>query len=278
MTRPTHPRSRLAPGLVLGAALVVAACGSRTSGGPATAHAERGRAVNRAAEGKDDQTRCEWKGREDRETSETAGPGAVQPNVRRVYQVVGTGDDRRKVIACREIDTNLDGIKDVFRIYNEKGEAQSEQADTDLDGKIDTWITFAGGRISKVALDTNNDGQPDVWKYYIGGHLSRIQRDTNFDGKPDVWEYYTAGRLERIGVDVDFDGSVDRWDRDEVARRAQEAADRAAERSAGGAKLDAAASGSAVAAEGLGPLAPAASSSAAHNPKSKQARDKTKPR
>lgn len=267
--------SRAAPFVVLGLSVAIAACGGRSASGRAPSTAERGRAVNGAAEGKDDQTRCEWKGREDRETSETAGAGAVQPNVRRVYQVVGSGEDRRKVIACREVDTNLDGIKDVFRTYNEKGEAVSEQADSNYDGKIDTWISFTSGRISKVAFDTNNDGQPDVWKYYIGGQLSRIQRDTNFDGKPDVWEYYASGRLERIGVDVDFDGSVDRWDRDEVARRAQEAADRAAERSSGGAKLDATGSASAVAAEGIsGP--PSASASASANPKGKQSRDKTK--
>jgi hypothetical protein len=176
--------------------------------------------------GIDDQSKCEYRGRSDREAVETAGPGAVQPNVRRVYQMVGTGESMHKVIVCREIDTNLDGIKDIVRTYNEKGESLHEQADTNYDGRVDTWITFAGGRISKEDLDSNYDGNPDVWKYYVGGQLVRIQRDTNGDSKPDRWEFYNAGKLERVGVDLDFDGHVDRWDHDEVARLAAEAADR----------------------------------------------------
>jgi hypothetical protein len=176
--------------------------------------------------GIDDQSRCEFRGRSDREAVETAGPGALQPNVRRVYQMVGTGDSMHKVLACREIDTNLDGMKDIVRTYTDKGESLHEQADTNYDGRIDTWITFAGGRISKEDLDTNFDGNPDVWKYYVGGQLVRIQRDMNRDSKPDRWEFYTAGKLERAGVDLDFDGHVDRWDHDEIARLATEAADR----------------------------------------------------
>jgi hypothetical protein len=184
------------------------------------------RAHNTADGGVDDQSRCEFRGRADREAVETAGPGAVQPNVRRVYQMVGAGESMHKVLICREIDTNLDGVKDIVRTYNEKGESLHEMADTNYDGRIDTWITFAGGRISKEELDTNFDGNPDVWKYYVGGQLVRIQRDTNGDSRPDRWEFYTAGKLERVGVDLDFDGHVDRWDHDEVARLAAEAADR----------------------------------------------------
>jgi len=176
--------------------------------------------------GGNDQSRCEFRGRADREAVETAGPGAVQPNVRRVYQMVGTGESMHKVLVCREIDTNLDGVKDIVRTYNDKGESLHEQADTNYDGRIDTWITFAGGRISKEELDSNFDGNPDVWKYYVGGQLVRIQRDTNGDGRPDHWEFYNANKLERVGVDVDFDGHVDRWDHDEVARLASEAAER----------------------------------------------------
>jgi hypothetical protein len=172
--------------------------------------------------GIDDRSRCEYKGRPDREATETAGPGAVQPNVRRVYQIVGSGDTAHKVLLCREVDTNLDGIKDVVRIYNEKGESIREEADANYDGRVDTWITFSGGRIVKEELDSDFDGKVDVWKYYVGGQLSRIQRDTNHDGKPDRWEFYSNCKLERMGLDLDFDGHVDRWDHDEAARLAEQ--------------------------------------------------------
>jgi hypothetical protein len=182
--------------------------------------------------GIDDQSRCEFRGRADRDAVETAGPGAVQPNVRRVYQLVGTGDSVHKVLVCREIDTNLDGIKDVVRTYTEKGESLHEQADTNYDGRIDSMITFSGGHIAKEELDSNFDGRMDVWKYYVSGQLSRIQRDTNGDSRPDRWEFYNDGKLERAGVDVDFDGHVDRWDHDEEARLAAEAKERASDQAA----------------------------------------------
>ncbi|WP_437878729.1 hypothetical protein [Sorangium sp. So ce513] len=167
----------------------------------------------------DDRSMCEWKGREDREVSETAGPGAIQPNVRRVWQIIGTGEDRHRALVCREIDTNFDGVKDVVRRYNDKGESLHEESDSNYDGRIDTWLTFAGGRLAEVRLDTDRDGNPDEWKYYSGGKLVRIKRDTNRDGKPDVWEIYRMGRLERMGVDIDGDERVDRWDHDNELRR-----------------------------------------------------------
>jgi hypothetical protein len=213
--------------LLLGSAFVVAsavvvACGGSSSG--TTAKGPSG-----VAPGGNDQSRCDYKGRSDREVVESNGPGASMPNVRRVFGILGEGEDRRRVLFCREIDTNLDGVKDVVRNYNDKGDAIDEQADSDYDGKIDTWIRFSGGRISKEERDRNRDGRPDETRYYVKGKLSRVQRDTNYDGKPDVWEVYTDGQLERMGTDLDFDGHVDRWDRDEIAHRIAEEKDRADE-------------------------------------------------
>lgn len=184
----------------------------------------------------DDRSRCDYRGRVDREVVESDGPGASFPNVRRVFALVGAGDERRRVLICREIDTNLDGTKDVVRTFNDHGEAVEEQADTNYDGKVDTWIRFAGGHISKVEVDLNGDGRPDETRYYVKGQLSRVQRDTNGDGRPDTWEVYSNGQLERIGVDLDFDGHVDRWDRDEVAHRIAEQKEREEEAKAAAAK------------------------------------------
>lgn len=206
--------------LMLLSSLGALACGSETTAQPGAKpiSAELAKAIETG----DDQSRCEWKGRNDREITESSGPGAIQPNVRRVYRIVGDGEDRRRVLACREVDSNLDGVKDLVRKYDEKGEVNEEQADSDYNGRIDTWTKFAGGRVAKVEFDRNDDGQPDETRYYIKGKLSRVQRDSNSDGKPDVWEIYGDGRLQRMGVDLDFDGRVDRWDRDEVARRLAE--------------------------------------------------------
>ncbi len=168
----------------------------------------------------DDAARCEYKGRADRDVEESSTLGALRPNIRRIYAMIGEGEERHKFLQCREIDTNLDGVKDVIRTFNDKGESLREVADSNYDGKVDTWITFAHGRIAKVDLDRKGTGQADEFRYYIQGKLSRIQRDTNHDGRADVWEIYEDGQLKRIGWDLDFDGRVDRWDRDEVAERA----------------------------------------------------------
>jgi hypothetical protein len=167
----------------------------------------------------DDQSRCDFKDRADRDVSETAGPGSVTPNIRRVYALLGEGEERKRVLVCREVDTNLDGVKDVFRTYNDRGEALNELADTNFDGQIDTWITFSRGRVAKVELDTTGNGKPNEIRFYVNGKLSRVQLDENDDGRPDVWEIYDDGKLQRRGVDLDRDGQVDRWDRDEIALR-----------------------------------------------------------
>lgn len=197
----------------------------------------------------DDASRCEYKNRADREARESAGIGSIRPNIRRVYAIVGEGDERRQVLSCREVDTNLDGVKDVIRTFNEKGESLREIADADYDGKLDTWVTFSAGRMGKVDIDTNRDGNADEFRYYVKGKLSRVQRDSNFDAKPDVWEIYEDGELRRIGLDLDFDGHVDRWDRDEVAERAalerevQEEEKRKKAQAAAGGEEDSAAGG-----------------------------------
>jgi len=178
----------------------------------------------------DDRSMCNFRNNPDLEANETAGPGAIRPNVRRVYKVFGgqNGEARRKTLVCREVDTNLDGIKDVVRTFNAKGEAVHEESDRNYDGRIDVWLNFVEGRLAQEDVDTNLDGKADVWKFYVDGQLNRIRRDRNFDGKPDVWEMYRSGKLERVGVDETFDGHVDRWDRDEQLKAEAEAAERKA--------------------------------------------------
>lgn len=211
-----------AAGLLASAAAAFVACG----GSKEAPKSAGDKSIAQTISG-EDRSRCDYKGRADREVQETAGPGAYQPNIRRVYAIFGTGDDSRRVLLCREVDTNLDGVKDVVRTYTDKGEALHELADANFDGKVDTWSTFARGRIAKVQVDINGDAKPDESWYYVGGKLNRLQRDTNFDGKADVWEIYADGRLQRMGVDLDHDGHVDRWDRDEVIQRALEEQERA---------------------------------------------------
>jgi hypothetical protein len=202
----------------VGVLALVAACGGPPPS--ASAPAAPGGSNDPSHWPADDRSLCEgmvhWKNNPQLEVSETVGPGAFKPNVRRVYKVMGERDDRHQVLMCRELDTNLDGLKDVVRTFNDKGEPLHEEADTNYDGKIDDWINFAEGRIAEEDIDsTLSTGRPNVWKFYLDGQLSRIRRNTHCTtGKPDTWEIYFKNRLERVGNDVSCDGHIDRWDRD----------------------------------------------------------------
>ena len=208
--------------------LGLGACGGETSKGGVKVATAPGGTKDQSKWPTDDRTMCDWRNKPELEVSESAGPGALRPNVRRIFKTYGEGDARHKTLVCREIDTNLDGIKDVVRTFNAKGEAIHEESDRNYDGRIDLWINFVDGRMAEEDVDTNDDGKPDVWKFYVNGQLQRIRRDRNFDGKADIWEIYSRGRLERLGLDDTFDGHVDRWDRDEQMKYEAETADRKA--------------------------------------------------
>ncbi len=207
----------LACGLLAGSVVLLGACGSAP---PPPKTTSIGGNLDEAKWPADDHSLCEgfvhWKGNPNLEFAETAGLGSLRPNVRRIFKLVGEKDDRHEVVLCREVDTNLDGIKDVVRTFNDKGEPAHEESDTNYDGRIDDWLSFVGGRIAEEDQDTTfSTGRPNEWKYYVNGELSRIKKNTHCpSGKPDVWEIYFKGHMERIGNDATCDGHIDRWDRD----------------------------------------------------------------
>jgi hypothetical protein len=221
--------SGIATALATSAVLVLACGGSPTKAKSGTAAAPGG-STDQSHWPADDRSLCEgavhWRNNPQFEVSETVGPGSLRPNIRRVYKIVGVGEDRHQVLLCREIDTNLDGLKDVVRTFNDKGDPVYEQADTNYDGIIDDWISFLDGRIAEEDVDTTlSTGRANVWKFYLNGTLSRIRRNTHCpSGKPDVWEIYVKDRLERVGSDATCDGHVDRWDRDAELMAQEEAA------------------------------------------------------
>ncbi len=212
-------------GLFVGSFLLV-----RCGGAPVSETTAPGGSSNQGNWPADDRSLCDrfvhWRSNPELEASETTGPGSFRPNVRRVFKVVGERDNRHTVLLCREIDSNLDGVKDLVRTFTEKGEPLHEEADTNFDGKIDVWLNFADGRIEEEDVDTTfMAGRPNVWKFYVDGALSRVRRNTHCaSGHPDVWEIYYGDRLERVGNDSTCDGHVDRWDRDAQLLAAEDAA------------------------------------------------------
>jgi len=123
--------------------------------------------------------------------------------------------------------------KQVHPTYDEStGVLTQLEADSDHDGKIDTWAYMEGARVVRVEVDENGDGTVDRWEYYSrtgqvgqvgpvgrGGGLAspdktieRIERATRHDGVINRWEYFDHGMLVRIDTDTDGDEKIDKWE------------------------------------------------------------------
>jgi hypothetical protein len=124
--------------------LMLAACSS-------TAATARRVAVRRApvisnGTSRDDHRRCDATGA-GRSASEYDTNSDGTPDVRKVFQVMGEGQEAHPVLICREVDLNHDGTKDVFRFYNDVGRTLREEEDRDFDGQLDVITYFDNGEV-----------------------------------------------------------------------------------------------------------------------------------
>jgi len=134
----------------------------------------------------------------------------------------------------QELKDHFDGKIDRRSAAGEKG-TQVQEADTNGDGKIDTWITKdASGQVTKKEEDRNGDGKPDLTAWFEGGKIKRLEQDTkgkgcidlrqwfdarekvsveysdtNGDCKTDVWSFFENEVLVRQGLDTNGDGRPD---------------------------------------------------------------------
>jgi hypothetical protein len=166
---------------------------------------------------RDDHRRCDASGA-GRSSSEYDTNADGVPDVRKVFQVVGEGQEAHPVLVCREVDLNHDGTKDVFRFYNDTGRTLREEEDRDFDGRLDVITYFDNAEVVRREFDRNHDGMIDQRMYYRENRPYRAEREVQSDNaaefRPDYWEFYDArGHVVRIGTDYDHDGRADRWDR-----------------------------------------------------------------
>ena len=122
------------------------------------------------------------------------------------------------------LDENRDGTPDRTVWYDpETGREQRVEEDTNLDGRVDSWVEFRDGQVARQRRDANHDGLLDSWSFYRDGHLVRQEEDLDGDGFRNRVVLYDAGRLVREREDRDGDGRVERvthYDANErVARR-----------------------------------------------------------
>lgn len=166
----------------------------------------------------------------DREMSEYDTSGDRVPDVRKIFLRIGKAAPYRLVLICRETDINGDGVKDVVRYYDDAGLALREEADRNLDGRMDEVTFFERGIVVRQEFDANHDGKVDTKIFFKEEKPFRAERDlrgrsTASKWLPDRWEYYDGERVVRMGTDLDGDSKVDRWDRNEALTRNDEGGD-----------------------------------------------------
>jgi hypothetical protein len=74
--------------------------------------------------------------------------------------------------------------------------------DSNVDGRIDTWIEMDGAKPLRARLDRDQDGRLDRWEEYdANGRLVRVGYSRSDSGQPDAWAYPAVdGRLERVDM------------------------------------------------------------------------------
>lgn len=132
-------------------------------------------------------------------------------------------------VADRVADRDGDGAPDHWIYRDEHGRPAREQFDENGDARPDrtAWLDPVTGRDARVEEDSNLDGRIDTWVELQDGAASRQRRDANYDGTPDVWSYYdAAGKLARQEQDLDGDGYRNRESLYRAGQLAKEREDR----------------------------------------------------
>jgi hypothetical protein len=134
------------------------------------------------------------------------------PDIRNFYRERA---DAPRLLVRKELDLNRDGKIDVISYFDDDGNLDREDMDSDYDGVFDWTDHYQKGSRVMSEYDTDQDGKPNVFKYYIKSddgrmYLDRKERDEDGDGKIDVWERFNPlGEVIRTGRDTDGDGKVD---------------------------------------------------------------------
>ena len=129
---------------------------------------------------------------------------------------------------CRQRATQTAAAEKVHPTYDKTtGRLTRLEADSNGDGKIDTWGYMDGTRVVRVEVDDNGDGKVDRWEYHRQGQggqvgqvgqdgpdktIERVERATRYDGVVSRWEYFDNGLLTRVEEDTDGDGKLDKWE------------------------------------------------------------------
>src|SRR5207302_942524 len=55
------------------------------------------------------------------------------------------------------------------------------------------------GTLTRLEADSDHDGKIDTWAYMDGARVVRVEIDEDGDGKVDRWEYHSQGQAGQAG-------------------------------------------------------------------------------
>jgi hypothetical protein len=108
----------------------------------------------------------------------------------------------------RHVDRNLDGRIDSWITYRD-GELFQQELDDDHDGRRDAREQYVDGVLSWREVDRDQDGAMDVRRIYRNDWLAEEHFDPDNDGVPDIIVLYRDGDVQERHHDVDGDGEID---------------------------------------------------------------------
>jgi hypothetical protein len=103
----------------------------------------------------------------------------------------------------QEADTNSDGKIDTWITSDAKGNVVKREDDQSGDGKADRIAYFKDGKVNRLEQDTDAGGCIDLKQWFDDAEKVRAEyRDTTGDCKTDIWNYFEKGVLVRQGQDT----------------------------------------------------------------------------
>lgn len=109
-----------------------------------------------------------------------------------------------------KLDLDADGRPEEIRFLHPDSETLLRRhVDRNLDGRIDSWISYRDGEVFQQELDDDHDGRRDAREQYVDGVLSWREVDRDQDGAMDVRQIYRDDWLAEEHFDPDNDGVSD---------------------------------------------------------------------
>lgn len=112
----------------------------------------------------------------------------------------------------RRTNFEIRGKEGVAKYDPKTGRLQRIDADTNKNGRIETFSYWDATRIIRVEIDKDEDGKIDRWEHYDENKkLLRIGSSSRDDQIEDTWSIPDAnGFLATVESDTDRDGVVDK--------------------------------------------------------------------